>query len=436
MPSLSASVGEAANAAGVNAKHDVTMVQIMLRVAKHPKTDLPYFGANYNGHYNHALKEAIQAFQVTSNLASPPAHAHPHGAQHASTSGKPAASPTPLNPKAPEPYGLIGVDSETFKRLVEEVVRVKPKYNRLLVIPKSKLAYLAAEESQFNDAKMEIANSGLEDDFGKAVTLLVTTIYNEYKIVLKGWGTKTSYLRSFKEQHEALKSGESSAGPGESLHNYGLAIDVGYKGMILILEDGAEHEIKNETDFDNFNKRDHPHYSRENVLTSIRNPIWERPTGPLFRIRKDGGKDNDPNHFQKYHTANPNWPKDPYTERCVDMHRSLAEHLSNVTSGGGTQIQWEAAPHGHYRCDLGLGIKPIDVGRADEVWSGHARLTKDQYVQALNQARANDGDPRLKEADVSLARFNEVLKNLKEAFDEAERRSDDWIAYQSDGSPL
>ena len=72
MQKLTGSVGEGAT----NKIHDVALIEVMLRVARNPKTKKPYFGQDFDGKFTRQTKEAIEAFQLQYGLA-PPAKAAP-----------------------------------------------------------------------------------------------------------------------------------------------------------------------------------------------------------------------------------------------------------------------------------------------------------------------------------------------------------------------
>jgi hypothetical protein len=437
MPTLSASVGDAAGTKGVNKRHDVALVQVLLMTAKDPKTDKPYFGPRYDGTSVPGTVAAIKAFQESWKLASPPTPPTPAAGVKGGTptAGKPGAvppapAPTPPAPASTEKYGLIEPTSATFKKLVEEAVKVNADFTGLRAPPDTKVLYLEGSDHDLQARRKEIADSGLEATFMKAVLALVDAMFNTHKVVLGGWNTKDSFLRSFSDQHQSLASKTSPLHPGESLHQYGRGMDVGWRGLVWIQDDGKPSTINNADDWDTLG---HKGYWRQNAFYDARNKIWESPprgTGTIYKIATA----NDPDHFQAYSQEPGYYPK----TSTVNLFVSLAALLTKVSADRGDKMKWEAgSPDHNYSCDLGLGGTPIGVGTADVIWQGHATLKKDQYVKALNETRAKTKQPPLKEADVKDGDFDKVFKALKQAFDDAEKDgTTKWVALDNSGTAI
>jgi hypothetical protein len=279
-------------------------------------------------------------------------------------------------------------------------------------------------QAEFDERLKSVTDSKLEGAFKTKVIALVRKMYAEHKIALAGWGV-LSYRRSFADQHTLFSQGTTTeAGPGESNHQFGQALDVGYVGLRLIRPNGTiRMPIINEDQFDNSVDS-----SQIKAIYKARNAIWEKApqgTGTLFRIRLHGG-DNDPNHFQNFNQFSSLYP-DP----TVDIRASLAAFLSGVSG-----FNWEKKHGGHYACDLGTGSTPVDVGTADQIWTGNATLTKHQYVRLLNEARQKNGEAPLHDSDVSQATFRSAYNQLKETFEEADRHWSEWQPRDSNGDPL
>ena len=437
MPTLSASVGDAARTKGVNKRHDVALVQVLLMTAKDPKTGKSYFGPHYEGTSGSATVGAIKAFQDSWTLASPPTPPVPGAGVKGGTptAGKPGATspapaPTPPAPASTEKYGLIEPTSATFKKLVDEAVKVNADFKRLRALPNTKALYLEGSDLDLQARRKEIADSGLETTFKKAVLALVDAMFNSHKIVLGGWNTKDSFLRSFNNQHKSLGDGSSPLHPGESLHQYGRAMDAGWRGLVWIQDDGKPSTIHTGPDWDTMGSKG---YWRQNAFYDARNKIWESPprgTGTIYKIATA----NDPDHFQAYSQEPGYYPK----TTTVNLFVSLAALLTKVSADRGDKMKWEAgSPAHHYSCDLGLGGTPVGVGTADGIWQGNATLTKAQYVKALNDARAKTKQPPLKEADVKKEDFDKVFKALKQAFDDAEKDGTaKWVALDNSGTAI
>src|SRR5262245_9746495 len=227
MQKLTGSVGDGAT----NKIHDVALIEVLLRVAKNPKTKKPYFGHNYDGKFNKQTKDAIVAFQREYGLAS------------SSTSGSTSGS------SSSEKLGVIEPDSASFSMLVEHVVAQNAAYWRLRVLPDTKMVYLEMTQAEFDERLKTVTDSELQADFKKKVIALIRQMYTDHKIALAGWG-KLSYRRSFEDQHKVLARGTSEAGPGESNHQFGRALDVGYVGLQYVQPNGKIGKVINENQFD------------------------------------------------------------------------------------------------------------------------------------------------------------------------------------------
>ena len=430
MVKLSGNIGRSAQVLAPNAVGDVTIAQLLLRAAQNPRTKAPFFLGKATGKYDEATGKAIREFQLAHGLAAEPIK--PGKPMAPTRIGGPAVfvANAPTSPS--EKLGVIAAGTATFRKLVEESTKAAPRLARLRTLLKSRHAYLEASLNDWQLARKEITEASLDEDFRDSVLSLVDAVFTAHGIVLRGWNPAVSYLRSFADQHKALLSKSSKAHPGEGLHNYGLAIDIGYLNLVLVHDDGKESVVTSEHQFDTITTVHG--YALQNALFKVRDDLWESPpqgTGSLFRIRLDG-KDNDPNHFQAYSQFPDLYPKAPK----VSMSRSLADHLSAVASSATETVTWKALKGHHYACDLGLGIDPIDVGMADEIWQGHAKLKKAQLVYALNDAAKKAGKPQIKESELTDASFRKLFDSLRAAFVAAEARHDEWLPKLEDGTEI
>ena len=422
MPNLTSNVGDGSD----NKPHDVALVELLLHIVKNPKTHKRFFASNYDSKFTKATKDAIVAFQKEFNLAAaaptPPPPPKPGATTPSSPPPPPPASAT--TPATADTLGLVKPGSATFQKMVDEAAAVDASFKLLRVLPETKVAYLEMTQAEFDERLKSVTDSELESGFKTKVTALVRKMYADHKIALAGWG-KLSYRRSFANQHKLFLKGPTTteAGPGESNHQFGQALDVGYVGLRLVRPNGTILKIINENQFD------------KSVLSwqiaalyKARNAIWEKApqgTGTLFRIRMHGG-DNDPNHFQNFNQFSSLYP-DP----TVDIRVSLAAFLSGISG-----FNWEKKHGGHYACDLGTGSTPVDVGTADQIWTGHASLTKHQYVRLLNEARHKNGQAPLHDGDVSQATFQTAFNQLKATFEEGESRWSEWQPRDSNGNSI
>jgi peptidoglycan hydrolase-like protein with peptidoglycan-binding domain len=402
MPKLTASVGIAP--AG-NRKHDIALIQTMLRVVINTKTKKAYYPFTIDGTAGKGTNSAINDFQLAFSLAA---------------KGTPAAGADKL--------GIIAPDGPSFKKLVELAITVNADFDDLRVLPDTKMVYLAMSDKDLADKLKLIDDSNLEDSFKKDVRALIQAMFDTHRIALAGW-QKLSYRRSFADQHKVFAAGTSNAGPGESNHQFGRALDVGYVGLrYLRMADASVTIVKSDVTFDQELTTD-----QITALYEARNVIWERPPkgkGTLFRIRLHG-KDKDPNHYQAF-----NEMEGMYPDPLVSTPRSLADFLSKVSGMKWETMSVQGAAHMHYACDLGLGGDKIDVGMADEIWTGNATLTKAKYLTLLNAARIKQQPPAPKLTEAPAAEFEAAFKSIKEAFVTADNRYKEWEPHDSSGKPV
>ena len=264
MPDLRGSVGEK----GANATHDVALVQAMLVLVKDAK-GTAYFG-NYTGAYDAATKTAIIAFQTDQKLIAAP------GAK---------LDPAALA-KLDKP-GVIEKNSATLKALNQALPAT---HKEMLIIEGTKTVYLPmAEASAKASAKAIGAKADLDPTFRGTVAKLVDQMFADHKIALSipgdGWN------RDFAAQ--AIPAGAGTgAGPGESNHQYGKAVDIGFQGLRWVASDGTFQD-------ENFwlDAAKMPHDKRQ-AFWDARNKIAFTALG-LFKTNKAG----DLIHVQAYSDA-------------------------------------------------------------------------------------------------------------------------------------
>ena len=207
--------------------------RLLLHIVKNPKTHKPFFAANYDSKFTKATKDAIVAFQTELNLAAAPLKPAPPPKPGAATPPPPPPPTTTATPAPTDTLGLVKPASATFQKMVDEAAAVDASFKLLRVLPETRVAYLEMTQAEFDERLKSVTDSELEDGFKTKVIALVRKMYAEHKIALAGWGV-LSYRRSFANQHKVLSEGLSEAGPGESNHQFGQALDVGYVGLRLI----------------------------------------------------------------------------------------------------------------------------------------------------------------------------------------------------------
>lgn len=366
MPDIKDSVGEG----GANLTHDVALVQAMLRVVKNAKGG-PYLGGVYDGVYGGQTKAAITSFQLDNKLAE--------------------ASKAP--PAGMDKLGLVKAASATLKKLSASL---PAEYATMRIIPTTRTVYLEGEAADAKANEVKIAgDANLEPTFRQNVALLVNLMYVNHKIVLsiaRGGGRRT-----FAEQ-AAIDPTATGAGPGESNHNFGQAVDIGFNGLKWLQGDGT---IVRDDWW--LNKLGKVSAAKSNALWGARNAIAFKPPVAIFKTNKPG----DLIHVQRY------------SDDKISMARSLAALLNVV---GATK--WKAAPASpnRYKSDLGLGGKTYDVGTSKQIWAGNAAVTKTMLAEAQSAKLKKV----VKEADIKAADLAIMQITLKADFQAADTNWTKW----------
>jgi hypothetical protein len=441
MPKIDDSVGEG----GKNQMHDVAVVQAMLRIAKkplphdpsHPSIH-PYYAHAVTGRFDGNTKAAIIAFQKDKGTSSGPG----------------AVAPAPGG-KVLDPPGLVQVNGATFSALGVEVHAVNADFDNLRALPLTKMVYLGAPTTELDASLQEVqdakrmgrhapvgnAGEGLEPAFRAEVVRMFKEVYRQLQIVLRGWG-EFSFGRDFDGQLSRVETKSSQAQPGEGNHNFGRAMDIGFKGLRWLKDDGTIGTVRNEDQFDKDPTLGH---WRVAALYQARNRILEKPpvgTGPFFRIRMGGG-DNDPNHFQAVNQLA------IYPDPQVSMAQSFVGLLDSVgplypiaeLQKLGLRVSvpmtWDVGGVHRYKCDLGFGGQKFDVGESKDIFQGHAAVTPAMLAEATNAYLRDMGDGvKVHAADFKRSQVDAMKQALLGIFALADDHWRDWKALDRNGNPI
>ena len=386
MPDIKDSVGHG----GTNAGHDVAMVQALLQIVKNAKGH-PYLTTSYDGTYAVGTKTAIIAFQKDQKLV-------------------PVAVPAPVNPAVKGPAPIKGPAAPVAKGPTEKEGFVGPsgptiqKLNAMLPLPykairiinDTKVVYWPGSANDATaSAKAIRGDVGLEASFRQNVTKLVEIMFQRHEIVLSL--PTTGGLRTFQKQYDLVTQPNppTQAGPGESNHNFGLAVDIGLKHFKWL---GAHLMAKTEAGWwlDDLTK-----VSGAKALS-----MWAARNLIAFNQLKmnPSALPGDHIHIQKFSDSN------------VSMRRSLAYLLDQVGA-----FYWKHAG-GQYTCDLGLGGAFYNVGTSVQIWSGNATVTQ-QSLAAAYQAAKQAGP-------VTPALVAQMKADLKADFVTAEANRFQWVPKQ------
>jgi len=399
------SVGEG----GVNDPSDTVLVQVMLMKVK----QLTSVGVAQNGYLNsydgvcgQDTKRAIRAFQDGQGW-------------NPKAPGK-GASPVPVSVYKPFSFGsafaslptpgvkpgLIEPGDATWRALVEQT---PAEFQNLRVLPGGRIAYLEGTANQRQASVAAVYAQTFAPAFQPKVALCINAVHAQFGIVIGV--CPDGARRNFATQDRLLNDGRgvTKAGPGESNHNFGMAVDFGFKGLRWIHRNGAITE--NEDSW--LHKLDPNQTINEHAkrFWEAMRAVGTSPAVGLFR-----GPLGDRPHLQSW------------SDQGVDMGVRLADLLTRSGS-----MKWSVhyvKPHYRYRSDLGWGGAPVEVGTASEIWHGSSPITLADLESARKSipkpvgAAATAAQPALAEADV-LA----MKKSLQHQFELADANWQSWTPH-------
>lgn len=325
MQTITAPVGEN----GKNTISDVALVQALLMKTRRAATSAApasTYLSSYDGLCGDITKGAIRAFQADFGLQGP------------------------ANPNVTA--GLVKPGDATWAKLLE---KVNSDVSDMRVLPGAKTVYLAATSAQLQ-ARIAAANAlTFTPAFRTKVIACIHRMHAVHGIAI-GVCAKGD-RRNFQTQYELLTGGGgvTHAGPGESNHNFGMAVDLGFAGLRWLSRDGAVTE--NEDAW--LHKLDASQSGQ-----SLR--FWEalRAVGTSAEVGLFRGPVDDRPHLQ-------NWD---------DAGVSMAARLADLLTRSGT-MRW-GGTRGSYTCDLGLGGSLIPIGTAAQIWNRQATVSVDLLARA------------------------------------------------------
>jgi hypothetical protein len=393
MPVLDNSVGSA----GENEPHDQAMVKLMLRLLAnkhggryyaHPYTEADARQANAK---EAELARAIAAFQKD------------HGLLERVAS---------IPPTSPEPEGRVAPGSRTWMALVEEFVAKRPRYREARTTPGVAVVYLPMPQSRAATGAAEVqANPKLRDGFKQNLASLIAKFHARSAIALSlvpdtgGW-------RTFAGQQGLV----SDAGYGESVHQFGYAVDIGFRGLQVVMPDGRIE-------------------TAQGSLKPLEKPLASQ----FFQARNELAgtldlhgtiKAGDLAHLQAY------------DDNTLDSVSSLMALMSAV---GPRKMKW--APRyktpTDYLCDLGLGGQKYYVGTAVDIWEESAteHISAADLAAALTARKKAEASfsvekflghtgpalpAALRDADISSEHIQAIQTMLKAEFEAAAANWEKW----------
>jgi len=339
MQSLSGAVGEGAP----NARHDSALVQALLVLSRRPAKLDPSrakYLAVIDGDCGDKTKRALRQFQYDQVFVGA------GGTTSSHVSGATA--------------GRVVPGDLTWKKLV---AAVPAELGDLRVLRGSKTVYVAATPADRTASANRIAGLTFETAFRTRITALVARIFDSFGIVCSV--CRDGDRRTFQTQYELLTSGRkvTKAGPGESNHNFGQAVDLGFPGLRWLRADGTV--VENEDAW--LHQLDPKQVGKGEALI-----FWNvlRTTGEQMGLHR-GPVDDHP-HLQAWSDAG------------IDMATRLAAHLTAVG-----KMRWTGRNQ-KYQCDLGFAGTLVEVGSAAQIWSRQSPIT----AAAIAQLRPKPAGPR------------------------------------------
>ena len=341
MQPLTRTVGDG----GANARHDVALVQAILVHTQRPANlDVrrpTYLKGGIDGTCGNITKQAIRQFQTDQVFVGPSGN---------TSQLVPIAIP-----------GRVAPGDITWTKLVAVV---QEPFKDLRVLNGSKTVYVAATPAQRGVSIAAALNLTFQPAFRTNVIAVIRRLYDTQGIACSV--CQNGDRRTFQTQYDIYTSkqnvrhGITNAGPGESNHNFGQAVDLGFKGLRWLRQNGTT--VENEDWW--LHQLDPAQQARDEALV-----FWNalRTAGTqagLFR-----GPERDRPHLQAWSDAG------------VDMANRLAGLLTR--SG---RMRWTGG-YKKYQCDLGFGGHFYDVGSADQIWSGQSTITEATLTKARAQGR-------------------------------------------------
>ncbi|HET6147553.1 MAG TPA: hypothetical protein VFH68_08460 [Polyangia bacterium] len=362
---------------GINAIHDVVLVQLILKTLKNSH-QASYFGSPYTNGYSGETARAIAAFQADQNLIGGPNR---------------------------EIQGLAKAGSATWLALRAAFTEAAPPYVGARTTKGLGLAYLPMPQARMGESIGEIhAAKNLQPNFRLKVVQLVQTFYQQSSIA---WSMvpKTGGWRSFAGQ-EGLSS---DAGYGESIHHYGYAVDLVVLNFSWIAADLQVR--KSPIRLDGMAKVfvDQLHSARNLLATSLK----------VYKTTMPG----DEPHLQ-------NFDDDPLD--------SVASLMALMHAVGPKAMNWKPRYRKptDYLCDLGLGGDYYFVGTAIDIWEQdpahhisaadlakalQAKKKADEKFSVSNFLGRSSEESKIPPGpgDISSADIKAVQKMLRAEFDAA-----------------
>ncbi len=373
MQVITGSVGEN----GANAKQDVALVQAIL--VKTPRPIAPgqpggSYLATYDGDWGGETNRALRAFQNDNVFVS---------AAGNQSAANPNATPGQVKP----------LDATWTKLLA----KVNPDFANLRVLPGGKIVYQEATPGELQGRLGDANGMTFQPTFRTKVSACINQIHQAHGIAVGV--CPEGDRRTFQAQYALyLKVPKvTNAGPGESNHNFGMGVDLGFRGLKWLHRDGAVDA--GETAWLH-------HLDAQDSAQALK--FWDalRTVGTSGAVGMFRGPADDRPHLQNWNDA------------TVSMGARLAALLESAGS-----MKWSYA-HPTYRSNLGLGGAQYSVGKASDIWNNAATLALSDLTAARAAAATAQGKaapPAATEQDLTAMR-----QSLRQQFDLANASWQSW----------
>jgi len=373
MQVIKGTVGE--NAA--NAQSDAALVQaILVKTFRPPAPGQPGgpYLAGYDGVWGDASSRALRAFQNDNVFVSA------------------AGNQSLANPNATP--GQVKALDATWNKLL---AKVPPGFANMRVLPGEKIVYVEATAEEVQSRVGDANGLTFQATFKNKVITCINQMHQQHGIAVGV--CSQGDRRTFQAQYALfLKVPKvTNAGPGESNHNFGMGVDLGFKGLKWLHKDGTVDA--SETSWLH-------HLDAQDSAQAAK--FWDalRAVGTSGAVGAFRGPVDDRPHLQ-------NWN---------DATVSMGARLCALLEGSGT-MKW-AYVHPNYHSDLGLGGAKYSVGKAADIWNNAATLAIGDLTQARAAAATAQGKPS--PAAATQQDLTAMRQTLRQQFDLADSNWQNW----------
>lgn len=380
-------IGKAVGDAQPNDVSDVTLIQAALVKIARPlakgRVAGPYL-PSYSGTFGKGTADALTAFQ------------NDHKLSGARVTG-----------------GHVNPGDATFQALAAALPR---DVADLRVLQHARTAYLGGSQADFTNRLTEAGGKSFTAAFVLKVNATIRRMFTETGLVLAV--DPDGDHRTFQKQYALRTSGRgvTHAGPGESNHNFGGAVDLGFKGLRWLKPDGTMVQEAG--------------WWLAGMPANNQQAFWDKLRSTGIACGAFRGPLGDRPHLQNWNDAG------------VSMVSRLAVLLTRSGS-----MKWTAA-HGVYNCDLGFGGALVPVGTSIQIWEQRATVDAPTIRRLRTAHQAHGAAPRGPAQNPEPARHaptphrpgasgrpivddagvTAMRQSLRHQFDVAEAHWRDWTA--------